>query len=84
MPQMLLQAHGRDLNACTIAPFGGHYPIIFTGGEDELVKAWDIRHTKACLYELAAGTMQVQDLVWHEENHALFIAGKKLHQDRMG
>lgn len=38
LPQIILDGHSKPVNACAIAPFGGHYPIIFTGGDDELVR----------------------------------------------
>ncbi|KAG8886316.1 hypothetical protein FRB98_001337 [Tulasnella sp. 332] len=84
LPQMVLDGHSKDVTSCAIAPFGGQFPIIFTGGKDELVKAWDIRHTKTCLYELSAGTLMVQDLAWHEAGRTLFISGQNLNVDRMG
>lgn len=73
---MLLQGHSRPLHGCAVAPFGGQYPIIFTGSEDEMVKAWDIRNAKACLFELSTGAMQVADLAWNESRNTLFVAGK--------
>lgn len=84
LPQVILDGHRGGATSCAIAPFGGAYPIIFTGGKDKLVRAWDIRHTKACLYELSAGTLIVEDLAWHQESSTLFIAGQNIHEDRMG
>lgn len=75
----MLNGHSDNVNACTIASHGGDFPIIFTGGNDELIKAWDIRHTKDCLYDLSTGTMHPKALAWHEDNQTLFLLGKKVH-----
>ncbi|KAG9007011.1 hypothetical protein FRB93_008277 [Tulasnella sp. JGI-2019a] len=85
LPQIVLEGHSRDVTSCAIASFGhGQFPIIFTGGKDEAVRAWDIRRTKTCLYELSAGTLTVQDLAWHDATRTLFISGQNLNEDRMG
>ncbi|KAG8973980.1 hypothetical protein FRC05_008037 [Tulasnella sp. 425] len=80
LPQIMLNGHSDNVNACTIASHGGDFPIIFTGGDDELVKAWDIRHTKKCMYDLSTGTMHPTTLAWHEDTQSLFLLGKKVHQ----
>ncbi|KAG9040515.1 hypothetical protein FS837_000518 [Tulasnella sp. UAMH 9824] len=79
LPQIILNGHSDNVNACTIASHGGDFPVIFTGGNDELIKAWDIRHTKDCLYDLSTGTMHPIALAWHEVNQTLFLLGKKVH-----
>ncbi len=79
-PQMVLDGHSSGVEACTIAPFGGKIPIIFTGGADEIVRAWDIRHTKAALYELSAGTLEVRNLGWHDASQTLLVVGLNLNQ----
>ncbi|KAG8918728.1 hypothetical protein FRC01_001688, partial [Tulasnella sp. 417] len=79
LPQVMLNGHSDNVNTCTIASHGGDFPIIFTGGNDELVKAWDIRHTKQCLYDLSTGTMHPTALAWHEDAQSLFLLGKKVH-----
>ncbi len=81
---MVLDGHTNGVEACTIAPFGGKIPIIFTGGRDEIVRAWDTRHTKAALYELSAGTLVVRDLGWHDASQTLLVVGENMNQDRNG
>ncbi|KIO23081.1 hypothetical protein M407DRAFT_27409 [Tulasnella calospora MUT 4182] len=80
LPQIMLNGHSDNVNACTIASHGGDFPILFTGGNDELIKAWDIRHTKNCLYDLSTGTMHPTALAWHEDTQSLFLLGKKVHK----
>lgn len=80
----MLDGHDRSLGCCIIAPYGGQYPLVFTGGSDELVKAWDIRHTKACLYDLSVGTLPVLDMAWHEGSNSLWVVGQNFNEDRMG
>ncbi|KAG8981567.1 hypothetical protein FRB90_007161, partial [Tulasnella sp. 427] len=80
LPQVLLNGHSASVDVCTIASHGGNFPIIFTGGQDELVKAWDIRHTKSCLYDLSTGTMHPAALEWHEDSQTLFLLGERVHK----
>lgn len=79
LPQILLQGHSEDVISCAMASHGGGFPIVFSGGQDEVVKAWDIRHTKRCLYELSTATTQPQGLAWHDGIQSLFILGKNTH-----
>lgn len=84
LPQILLDGHSAPLNCSAIAPYGGQFPLIFTGGSDELLKTWDIRYTKNCLYELSTGTLWINDMVWHEGSNSLWVAGENCNQDRLG
>lgn len=79
LPEILLDGHSGDVLSCAIASHGSDFPIIFTGGKDELVKAWDIRHTKKCMYELATGTTHPKALGWHDESQSLFMLGRNVH-----
>ncbi|KAG8949562.1 hypothetical protein FRC04_008495 [Tulasnella sp. 424] len=79
LPEILLDGHSGDVLSCAIASHGTDFPIIFTGGKDELVKAWDIRHTKKCMYELATGTTHPKALGWHDESQSLFMLGRNVH-----
>ncbi|KIO23089.1 hypothetical protein M407DRAFT_244923 [Tulasnella calospora MUT 4182] len=79
LPQILLDGHSGNVLSCAIASHGGDFPIIFSGGKDELVKAWDVRHTKRCLYELSTGTTQPKSLAWHDESQTLFLLGNNIY-----
>ncbi|KAA1476314.1 hypothetical protein DENSPDRAFT_505677 [Dentipellis sp. KUC8613] len=81
LPQITLECSLYPMRAATLAPNRGIAPLVFTGGSDGLVRAWDVRNTKMCLYELSAGTMDVDGMAWHEGQQSLFIAGDWYHED---
>ncbi|TFY62580.1 hypothetical protein EVG20_g6653 [Dentipellis fragilis] len=82
LPQIILKCSSYPMRAVTVAANHGIAPLIFTGGDDGLVRAWDVRHTRTCLYELSGGATHVEQLAWHEGQQSLYIASDWRHAGR--
>ncbi|KAG8930443.1 hypothetical protein FRC02_004154 [Tulasnella sp. 418] len=82
--QIFLDGHMTDIDCCTIGSSHSEVPLVFTAGRDEVIKAWDIRHSKACLYELSTGTLRATSLAFHDERSTLFAACMNENADRLG
>ncbi|KAA1476315.1 hypothetical protein DENSPDRAFT_505678 [Dentipellis sp. KUC8613] len=75
LPQVIFDCAHCPMRTVAIAPNRGIAPLVFMGSDDALVRAWDARNTKACLYELSIGLMDLKGMAWHEGQQSLFVAG---------
>ena len=58
--------------------------VAFSWGDDECIRAWDLRKPSSCAYTLSTGNLDVTGLGWHERTGSLFAATRNEHEIRHG
>ena len=53
--------------------------VAFTWGDDECIRAWDLRKPSSFAYTLSTGNLNVTSLGWHERTASLFAATRNEH-----